>query len=906
MMKKIPVRLLSILTALMILACAAAPLSAGAQTSVYPTIFNMPSYFSGDCGKNTTYNCFPDGSMGIFGTGAIENFSLLNGKSTAPWYKDMGETISNNYINKIAVEYGVTHIGDYSFYLSERTRYVSLYNVDIANTVTSIGKYAFYNQKLEEVIIPPTVTRIGENAFGSMSNLKKITYYGDPAAITNWDSVVTSPVTVHILKGYDHADTSLVTFLNDMDDPYTSVGDKERNIGVYYGSSNSKVLDGAAPFIIVGKFNNVKKSVTHGSTGFATCVEYGTETVGSKNKVFPSYYLLTDNTSGSLNRTTFQFSEETQERVAGIATGYDASPLSDMSLSISHEYIGPDTVKIIYTLKNNTDSAIGGVKLGSTGDIKIGADDKAAITPIMEGDEQIGFYMISTDSTYDKSESGDYSTLGFIGKNVEKTQGSDAEYYPGAKFFYGAVTNAVTSSATGSRQFTLLPERVFNPGANAVLEGTLARGTDSGMSYCWENISLEPDETKQFAVLFSVYGATDETAQEPPKEDSKADDDTGFLTVSWKNGDQKLCDMSAKPTDVPYYPLSEPIHPGDPARYSFVGWSTDPSATEPEDISAIHTDMTYYAVYKENRLFKRHSLSLDGDISLNFLIDLSHETASPSDVNVIFDWTVNGVPQHAECRLDAGNYRTVADSEGSHTYYIAKCIVPAAEMAYNIHATATVNGDLHWDKDVYSVKDYCMDLIDVTEDPDLVDLAEKTLNYGTKAQILFNRENADLGLADSRLTQAKREAIANEMSGVTTTDIRKTINEQNNNVPKSNMNIAPADTLQYAGSSLVCLNTTSLRHYYRITGEGYPTTADNFTFHNEKDGFIYFEYVNIPAPLLDEFIPFTVNGITYRYSALDYVGNTILSATSTNEEKELARSLYLYNTAANAYFDKQS
>ena len=74
--------------------------------------------------------------------------------------------------------------------------------------------------------------------------------------------------------------------------------------------------------------------------------------------------------------------------------------------------------------------------------------------------------------------------------------------------------------------------------------------------------------------------------------------------------------------------------------------------------------MIYYAVYKENRLFKGHSPAL----------------------------------------------------EGNHIYYLAKCTVPAAETAYNIHAAAMINDELQRDKDVYSVKEYCMDLINGNND----------------------------------------------------------------------------------------------------------------------------------------------------------------------------------------------
>ncbi len=106
-------------------------------------------------------------------------------------------------IHKIFVEYGVTRIGDYSFYLSQANSRIILYNLDIANTVTSIGKYAFWGQALEEIIIPPTVTDIGKKAFGNMEHLSRIVCYADPKNL-NWDNIVDAkdPKTeVHVLTG---------------------------------------------------------------------------------------------------------------------------------------------------------------------------------------------------------------------------------------------------------------------------------------------------------------------------------------------------------------------------------------------------------------------------------------------------------------------------------------------------------------------------------------------------------------------------------------------------------------------------------------------------------------------------------------------------------------------------------
>ena len=291
-MKKLSHGILSILLALVLLAGASvsAPLTANAadaQGNIYPSLMNL----HGDCGADATYYCFEDGSMGIFGTGDIANYSLLNGSSTAPWFQGLTGVVTSSFINKIAIEYGVTGIGDYSFYLKEAQRGVILYNIDIANTVTKIGKYAFANQQLEEVVIPPSVTSIGEKAFGNMSSLKKLTYYGDPSQIDNWDQIVTSHTDVYVLSKYSNnlpsVDSTKITFHATMDDPYAGVDNKERNIAVYYGSVNSHVFNGAAPFIIVGKFDGIKKSVTHGSNGFISCVKQGND-----------YFLLTDNTTG--------------------------------------------------------------------------------------------------------------------------------------------------------------------------------------------------------------------------------------------------------------------------------------------------------------------------------------------------------------------------------------------------------------------------------------------------------------------------------------------------------------------------------------------------------------------------------------------------------------------------------
>jgi len=66
----------------------------------------------------------------------------------------MDSMVQQIMIHKIFVEYGVTRIGDYSFYLSQANSRIVLYNLDIANTVTSIGKYAFWGRRSRRSSFP--------------------------------------------------------------------------------------------------------------------------------------------------------------------------------------------------------------------------------------------------------------------------------------------------------------------------------------------------------------------------------------------------------------------------------------------------------------------------------------------------------------------------------------------------------------------------------------------------------------------------------------------------------------------------------------------------------------------------------------------------------------------------------
>lgn len=933
-MKKIN-KLLSILLALAIAAgvMTVFPLTASATDGIDEP---LPYTVSGNCGaaneEDVQWYAFDDNSMAFFGTGAIKNYSL---DDLAPWFGYEFTTIANTlFARKIAVEYGVTRIGDYCFYLGDTYAYrfyVQLYNIDIANTVTSIGKYAFYGQSLvEEIVIPPSVTHIGENAFKNCSSLKRIVYYGNPADL-RWDSdgatdteFTGSRFPIHILDDYTDRVAEFnarfayknITFIADIDNPYALEGEAlDRNIAAYYGSVNSRVFGGAAPYIIVGRFDGAKKSVTHGSNGFASCVY-----------INGTYYVLTDITTGELH--------EVIKNDTGKMTGYQEAALSNVKLHISHEYIGTNTVKIIYTLENNTGSSLTNVKVGGTGDIKIGADDFASIEPLNEGSNQIGFYMKSG-KDFDKSGEN-YATLGFIGENV-KVDNTDqnSTTYQNAHYFYGKVDANTNGSAAGSKTVVLLPERIFNMNTagtdNAGKShdsGTFNANADadSGMSYYWdvtpnENTPMASGTSKQYAVLFSVYGAKDETSAGSMITDLSET----YRTVTWKNSnsaDDVLIKQVVKHGDPASYPGADPFKASTAQYdYTFSGWSDGTTVYGKDDsLPTVAADITYTAQYSATRrkFFKKHSLSLDGDIGVNYYVDVTVAGLSVDDVKngtkkvkLSFDgYDEEGYSADAEYTISGST-----DYDEKTGCFKAKYSVCAAEMAYSVHTTAYISTDngSTWteyrdEHDDFSVRDYGDTVLNESsafsveykaENPDqyagLRDLVTKMLDYGAKAQAAFGVMTDDLANKNfsSLGVNYRMQNVTIEMMDAATD-------------PKSDMRAGVSDLgLTYVGSSVVFLSKSSLRHYYTIDDQDTfnsvkDSVGSNFTYHEKEPG-IYFEHTDIPASKLDETQEFTIGGKTYGFSVLNYC-RSVLNSSVPREDKNLAGATYWYNASANSFF----
>ena len=122
-------------------------------------------YEEGRCGANLSWK-LEDGTLTISGTGAMDNYTTkMSGNSvagvTSPW--------DARPIDTIIVEEGVTSIGDRAFtYLDKVTE------IDLPETLVSIGSEAFGETAITAIQVPESVKTIGSCAFQGCFSLRKI------------------------------------------------------------------------------------------------------------------------------------------------------------------------------------------------------------------------------------------------------------------------------------------------------------------------------------------------------------------------------------------------------------------------------------------------------------------------------------------------------------------------------------------------------------------------------------------------------------------------------------------------------------------------------------------------------------------------------------------------------------
>ncbi len=117
-----------------------------------------------------------EGTMGFYGTSTTDEHSGILRYSNGA---DSRNLVYQNAVYRVEIGNSVTSIGIYAF-----ASCYSLENVVISGSVTSIGVNGFsYCYSLENVVIPDSVTSIGNSAFTSCYSLKNVVISGSVKSI---------------------------------------------------------------------------------------------------------------------------------------------------------------------------------------------------------------------------------------------------------------------------------------------------------------------------------------------------------------------------------------------------------------------------------------------------------------------------------------------------------------------------------------------------------------------------------------------------------------------------------------------------------------------------------------------------------------------------------------------------
>lgn len=255
------------------------------------------------------------------------------------------------------------------------------------------------------------------------------------------------------------------------------------------------------------------------------------------------------------------------------------------------------------------------------------------------------------------------------------------------------------------------------------------------------------------------------------------------------------------------------------------------------------------------------SLTLDGTIGLNFYTKIPSAYENAAMKFTYADGTTETFPQPA----------TLTDG-----YYKFTAKVLPKNYAQKVRAEL-VSGDIVLDSVEYSVKDYCDYIAANSSDEKLKSLCASLVNYGAAADNYFNESQNEISV-----------------SAVTAEDVKDYQATAQGTAPEG---------VKVNEISLIIESETSIRLYI-TSPDGIAVKVNGIEAQIKTDSSgKYIEIANIAAKDLNNVYEIKFgDSYTIKCSALTYVYE-VFSRESSEQLKVVAKALYLYNQAANAYFE---
>lgn len=281
-----------------------------------------------------------------------------------------------------------------------------------------------------------------------------------------------------------------------------------------------------------------------------------------------------------------------------------------------------------------------------------------------------------------------------------------------------------------------------------------------------------------------------------------------------------------------------------------------------------------------------HSVSLDGNIGVNFYMKLSDAIANSSTAYMRFT-----IPEGGKTETETISVRNAREEDG---YHIFKCSVSAKEMNSNITAQIFDGNGGSGTQYTYSVKKYADHLIANADENGTaeqkafaaaVPLVKAMLHYGAAAQEQFG----------STAQSANQNIESNGWENVTVQTIGRPYDRTTELLPEGTT---------FTGATLSLNSQTTLSLYFKSDETFDFSCNKGMTVETETNGsYLVARIRDIPAKMLSE--AFTVslgNGYQVTYSSLTYCYNVLNDNSQPDSLRHVAQTLYMYSQAANAYF----
>ncbi|MBQ8967735.1 hypothetical protein [Ruminococcus sp.] len=271
-----------------------------------------------------------------------------------------------------------------------------------------------------------------------------------------------------------------------------------------------------------------------------------------------------------------------------------------------------------------------------------------------------------------------------------------------------------------------------------------------------------------------------------------------------------------------------------------------------------------------------YSLSLEGDIGVNFYMELDDSVAANENAYMQFTLPNGDKPK---VLVSEAAQKTV----GGKTYYVFKCNVAAKDMASDITAQM-IDGDKAGTKYTYSVKDYADYLLLHTDDDEAYEkaapLVKAMLNYGAYSQSYFDEGTP---FADSY------KAAVDDVS-----------------VPvdfKYNDNAKLPEGVTFEGATLSLKSETTLSLYFKGLPENTTFTCNGKTVETSKSGnYVVARIRGLKASELENDFTVKFGESSVTYNAMTYCYNVLNGGSGDENLQNVCKALYKYAQAAKAYF----